>query len=66
MIYMFAALHRIGEQRGDGLLPELAERLRKTQRLGDEHLIVIDGDAGAHTGDKDVDTAKGRRKQKRA
>ena len=66
MIYMFAALHRIAEQRGDGLLPELAEGLRKMPRLGDDHLIVIDGDAGAHRGEKDVDRSKGRRKQKRA
>jgi hypothetical protein len=36
MIYMFAALQRIAEQRGDGLIPELAARLREMPRLGDD------------------------------
>ena len=66
MIYMFAALQRLAEQRGDGLLPELADRLRKTPRLGDGHLTTIDRDAGDHRGEKDVDKAKEHRKQKRA
>ena len=66
MIYMLAALQRFAEQRGDGLLPELADGLRKMQRLGDGHLITIDGDAGDHRGEKDVDKSKERRKQKRA
>jgi hypothetical protein len=66
MIYMFAALQRLAEQRGDGLLPELADRLRKMPRLGDVHLTAIDGDAGDHRGEKDVDKQKERRKQKRA
>jgi hypothetical protein len=35
MMYMFAALQRIAEQRGDGLLPELAARLREMPRPGD-------------------------------
>jgi hypothetical protein len=64
MIYMFAALQRLAEQRGDGLLPELADR--KMPRLSDGHLTAIDGDAGDPRGEKDVDKAKERRKQKRA
>jgi hypothetical protein len=64
MIYMLAALQRFAEQRGDGLLPELADRLRKMPRGG--HLITIDGDAGDRSGEKDVDRSKERRKQKRA
>jgi hypothetical protein len=39
MIYMFAALQRFAEQRGDGLLPELADRLRKMPRLCDGRQI---------------------------
>jgi hypothetical protein len=66
MIYMFAALQRLAEQRGDGLLPELADRLRTMPRLGGGHLTAIDGDAGDQRGEKDVDKAKERRKQKRA
>ena len=66
MIYMFAALQRFAEQRGDGLLPELADRLRKMPRLSDGHLITIDGDAGDHSGEKDIDKSKEPRKQKRA
>jgi hypothetical protein len=66
MIYMFAALQRLAEQRGDGLLPELADRLRKTPRLGDRHLTTMDGDADDHRGEKTVDKPKEHRKQKHA
>ena len=66
MLYMFAALQRFAEQRGDGLLPELADRLRKVPHLGDGGLTAIDGDADDHRGEKDADKSKERRKQKRA
>ena len=59
MIDWLLGLHELAQQRGDGLLPELAERLRRTPRLvGDFHLVTIDGDAGGHRGEKDVDTSK--------
>jgi hypothetical protein len=64
MIYMFAALQRLAEQRGDGLLPELADRLQKMPRGGP--LITIDGDTGDRSGEKDVDRSKEPRKEKRA
>ena len=63
---MFAAWQRLAEQRGDGLLPELADRLRKMPRPGGGRLITIDGDAGDHRGEKDIDKSKERGKQKRA
>jgi hypothetical protein len=66
MIYMLAALQRFAEQRGDGLLPELADRLQKTPHLGHGRLITIDGDAGDVRGEKDVDRSKEDRKQRRA
>jgi hypothetical protein len=68
MIYMFAALQRFAEQRGDGLLPELADRLRKTPHRGDGHRITIDGDASDLTigARKTIDKSKKCRKQKRA
>jgi hypothetical protein len=66
MIHMFAALQRFAEQRGDGLLPELADLLRKAPRLADGHLTAIDGDAGDHRGEKNADKSKERPKQRRA
>ena len=58
MIQMFAALQRVAEQRGDGLLPELADLLRKMPRLTDGHRTVIDGDAGDDRGKKSDDKSK--------
>ena len=55
---MLAALQRFAEQRGDGLLPELADRLRKVERLGDDHLLAINGDAGDQRGERDVDKSR--------
>jgi hypothetical protein len=66
MFYMFAALQRVAAQRRDGLLPELADRLRKMPRLGDGYLTTIDGDASDNKGGEDVDKARERRKRKDA
>jgi hypothetical protein len=65
MIYLLAALQRFAEQRGDGLLPELADRLREMRGLSDGRLAMIDGDADDQRRDKDVDKAEARRKAKR-
>jgi hypothetical protein len=48
MIDLLLALHGLAQRRGDGLLPELAERLRKTPRIGNGRMVGIDGDAAAH------------------
>jgi hypothetical protein len=66
MIDLLAALQRFAEQRGDGLLPELADRLREMRGLSDGRLTTIDGDADNQRGEKDVDKAEARRKPKRA
>jgi hypothetical protein len=66
MFNMFAALQQLAEQRGDGLLPELADRLRKMPPLCEGHMTRIDGDAGDRTGEKDVDKSEERRKQRHA
>ncbi len=66
MLTMLAALQRFAEQRGDGLLPELAARLPEMPRLGDGRLTTIEGDAGDQKGKTDVDKSEERRKQKRA
>jgi hypothetical protein len=66
MIYMLAALQRFAEQRGDGLLPELADRLRVVPRLGDGGLTTIDGDAEDQRSEKGDDKSEERREQKRA
>jgi hypothetical protein len=65
MIYLLAALQRFAEQRGDGLLPELADRLREMRGLSDGRLTTIDGDAADQRGEKDVDKSEERRKPKR-
>ena len=65
MIYLLAALPRFAEQRGDGLLPELADRLREMRGLSDGRLTTIDGDAADQRGEKDVDKSEERRKPKR-
>jgi hypothetical protein len=65
MITLLAGLQRFAEQRGDGLLPELADRLREIRGLSDGHLTIIDGDADNRRGEKDVDKAEERRKLKR-
>lgn len=64
MMYMFAALQRIAEQRGEGLLPELAARLREMPRRGDgpDHHRK---DARHHKDEQDAATSKERREQKR-
>jgi hypothetical protein len=66
MITLLAGLQRFAEQRGDGLLPELADRLREIRGLSDGRLTIIDGDADNQRGEKDVDKAEARRKPKRA
>jgi hypothetical protein len=66
MIYLLGALQRFAEQRGDGLLPELADRLREMRGLSDGRLTAIDGDGDNQRGEKDVDKAEARRKPKRA
>jgi hypothetical protein len=53
MIYALLKLHGLAQQRGDGLLPELAEGLRKMPGRGDGPLVVIVGGDG-----KGVDTSK--------
>jgi hypothetical protein len=53
MIDLLLALHGLAKQRGDGLLPELAEGLRKMPGRGDGPLVVIVGG-----GEKGVDTTK--------
>jgi hypothetical protein len=65
MIYLLAALQRFAEQRGDELLPELADRLREMRGLSDGRLTTIDGDAADQRGEKDVDKSEERRKPKR-
>jgi hypothetical protein len=65
MIYLLGALQRFAEQRGDGLLPELADRLREMRGLSDGRLTTIDGDAADQRGEKDVDKSEERRKPKR-
>jgi hypothetical protein len=65
MIYLLAALQRFAEQRGDGLLPELADRLREMRGLSDGRLTTINGDAADQRGEKDVDKSEERRKPKR-
>jgi hypothetical protein len=65
MIYLLAALQRFAEQRGDGLLPELADRLREMRGLSDGRLTTIDEDAADQRGEKDVDKSEQRRKPKR-
>jgi hypothetical protein len=54
MIDLLLALHGLAKQRGEGLLPEWEEGLRKIQRLGDGRLIAIDGDAGDYKRDKNI------------
>ncbi len=66
MIHMLATLQRLAEQCGDGLLPELADRLRVAPRLGDGGLITIDEDAEDQRGQKGVDKLEERREHKRA
>jgi hypothetical protein len=58
MIDLLLALHGLAQQRGDGLLPELAEGLRKMPPFGEGRLTVIDGDAGAHRSEKDANRSK--------
>jgi hypothetical protein len=65
MIYLLAALQHFAEQRGDELLPELADRLREMRGLSDGRLTTIDGDAADQRGEKDVDKSEERRKPKR-
>jgi hypothetical protein len=55
MIDLLLALHELAQERGEGMLPELADGLRKMQRLGEGRLIVIDGGAGEHRDETDVD-----------
>jgi hypothetical protein len=64
MIYMLAALQRFAEQRGDGLLPELADRLREMPRPGDRRLNG--GDADEQRGEENVEKSEERPEQKRA
>ena len=64
MIYLLGALQRFAERRGDGLFPELADRLRETRGLDDSRLTTIDGDPDDQRGEKDVDKAEARRKAK--
>jgi hypothetical protein len=66
MIYMLAALQRFAELRGDGLLPELADRLREMPRLGDRRLTAMGGDADEQRGEEDVAKSEERPEQKRA
>jgi hypothetical protein len=54
MIDLLLALHGLAQQRGEGLLPELAAGLRKMPRLGEGRLIAIDGGAGENWGEKDA------------
>jgi hypothetical protein len=60
MIDLLLALHGLAQQRGEGLLPELAESLGKMPRLGDGRLTVIVGDAGDQGGEKVEQTCNGR------
>jgi len=64
MMYMFAALQRIAEQRGDGLLPELAARLREMPRPGDNPDHHRRG-ARDHKVEQHAGTSEKRRDQKR-
>jgi hypothetical protein len=66
MITLLAGLQRFAEQRGDGLLPELADSLREMQNLSDGRLTTIDGDADDQRSEKDADKSEQRRKPKRA
>jgi hypothetical protein len=66
MIYMLAALQRFAEQRGDGLLPELADRLREMPRLGDRRLAAIGGDADEQRGEENGEKSEEHPEQKRA
>jgi hypothetical protein len=66
MITLLAGLQRFAAQRGDGLLPELADRLREMRNLSDGRLTTIDGDGDNQRGEKDVDKAEAHRKPKRA
>jgi hypothetical protein len=58
MIYALLKLHGLAQQRGDGLLPEFAESLRKIQRLSDGRLTVLAGDADDQGVEKDADRSK--------
>jgi hypothetical protein len=55
MIYALLKLHGLAQQRGEGLLLELAEGLRKTPRLRDGPVIVTDGGAGNHRDKTDIE-----------
>jgi hypothetical protein len=55
MIYALLKLHGLAQQRGEGLLPELVEGLRKMPGRGDGPLIVTDGGAGNHRDKTDVE-----------
>jgi hypothetical protein len=66
MIYMLAALQRFAEQRGDGLLPELADRVREMPRPGDRRLTANGGDADEQRGEENVEKSEERPEQKRA
>jgi hypothetical protein len=66
MIDLLGALQRFAEQRGDGLLPELADCLREMRGVSDGRLTIIDGDADDQRGEKDADKAEARREPKRA
>ena len=54
MIGLLLALHGLAQQRGEGLLPELAEGLRKAAAGGENRVTVISGDAGGYWGEKDA------------
>ena len=54
MIDLLLALHGLAQQHGDGLLPELADGLRKMPRVGEGRLIAINGDAGENRGEEDA------------
>ena len=54
MIDLLLALHRLAQQRGDGLLPELANGLRKMPSVAEDRLIAIDGDAGENRGEEEA------------
>ena len=58
MIDLLLALHGLAQQRGEGLLPELAEGLRKAAAGGENRMTVISGDAGGYGGEKDAGRSK--------
>jgi hypothetical protein len=65
MITLLAGLQRFAEQRGDGLLPKLADRLREMRSVSEGRLTTIAGASDDQIGGKDVDKAEERRKLKR-